>query len=105
LLEPALRSLEASNVKVDVHEGTEETAPTSDWSGQVLHLFRAIKRMERLTAFLFAGARLSEEPDDQAVAKLLASFDQIDQKSHRLAEHVDRSRSDRPISATFPQER
>ncbi len=46
--------------------------PGSDWAGRVLHLFRGIERMERLTAFLFAGASLPEEQGGQAVAKLLA---------------------------------
>ncbi len=103
LLEPVLRSLEAGNEKVAASKGIEEMAPTSDWAGQVLQLFRTIERMERLTAFLFAGASLSEEQADQAVARLLATFNQIDQESHRLEVHG--SRPDRSDSATLTHER
>ena len=103
LLEPVLRSLESGNEKVAASKGTEEIAPASDWAAQVLQLFRTIRRMERLTAFLFAGASLPEEQDDQAVAKLLATFDQIDQESRRLVHHG--SRPDRSDSATLTQER
>jgi hypothetical protein len=59
--------------------------------------------MERLTAFLFAGASLPEEQADQAVARLLATLNQIDQESHRLEVHG--SRPDRSDSATLTHER
>ena len=103
LLEPVLRSLEAGNEKVAANRGIEEFAPTSDWTGHVLQLFRTIERMERLTAFLFAGSSLPEEQSDQAVAKLLATFSQIDQESHRLEVHG--SHTGRSDSATLTQER
>ncbi len=105
LLEPVLRSLEASNEKVASSKGMADIAPATDWAGQVLQLFRKIRRMERLTAFLFAGGSLPEEEGDQAVASLLASFDQIDQESRRITDHVERSRPDRSDSATLTQER
>jgi hypothetical protein len=103
LLEPVLHSLETGNEKVAASKGIEEIAPTSDWAGQVLQLFRTIERMERLTAFLFAGASLPEDQADQAVARLLATFSQIDQESHRLEVHG--NRPERSDSATLTQER
>jgi anti-sigma factor RsiW len=99
LLDPVLRWLEAGNEKVADSKEVEEIAATSDWAGQVLQLFRTIKRMERLTAFLFAGANLPEEQEEQAVAKLLATFKRIDLESHSLADPV--NRPDRSESATL----
>jgi anti-sigma factor RsiW len=103
LLVPVLRSLEAGKEKVAVGRGLEEMTPGSDWAGGVLHLFRGIERMERLTAFLFAGASLPEDQGGQAVAKLLAAFDQIEQESQRLLDHA--SRPNKSDSATLTQER
>jgi hypothetical protein len=105
LLEPVLHSLESSgeNEKFVASRGADEIVQASDWSGQVLQLFKTIKRMERLTAFLFAGASLPEEQDGQAVVKLLAAFGQIDQESHKLEDHA--SRADRSDSAVLTQER
>jgi hypothetical protein len=99
LLDPVLRWLEASNERVSDSKEAEEIATASDWAGQVLQLFRTIKRMERLTAFLFAGASLPEEQDNQAVSKLLATFKQIDLESHGVADPV--NRPDRSESATL----
>ena len=103
LLGPVLLSLEAGKEKVVAGRGLEEMTPGSDWADGVLHLFRGIERMERLTAFLFAGASLPEEQGGQAVAKLLDSFDQIEQESQRLVDHG--GRPNRSDSATLTQER
>ena len=105
LLDPVLRSIEAGseNDKFVASQGADEHVQTPDWTGQVLHLFKTIERMERLTAFLFAGASLPEGQDHQAVAKLLSTFNQIDQESHRVEDQA--SRADRSDSAVLVQER
>jgi hypothetical protein len=99
LLGPVLRSLEAGNELAVAGEGHEATSSNSEWTGQVRQLFEATKRIERLTAFLFAGASLPEEQAGQAPAKLLAAFDYIDQETRRL---VDSEESD---SATLTRGR
>lgn len=103
LLEPVLHSLESGMEGTAASKGTVGTAPGSDWTGGVQQLFSTIKRMERLTAFLFAGASLAEEQADQAGAKLLAALDQVQQESHGLVDRA--TRLDRSDSATLAQER
>jgi len=105
LLEPVLLSLEARNEESAASKSLEEVAPVSDWAGQALQLFRTIRYMERLTAYLFAGASLPEAQGGHAVATLLASFNQIDRQSSKLADHVQRSSPDRSDSAVLKQER
>jgi hypothetical protein len=103
LLEPVLHALDSGVERDATGKGIDGIASASDWASGVPHLFGTIKRMERLTAFLFAGASLPEEQDGQAVAKLLAALDRVEQESHRLVDHA--SRSDRSDSAALTQER
>lgn len=103
LLEPVLHSLESGVEGAATRKGIVGTAPGSDWTGGVQQLFATIKRMERLTAFLFAGASVPEVQDGQPAAKLLSALDQIEQESRELVDQA--SRSDRSDSTALTQER
>jgi hypothetical protein len=103
LLEPVLRSLEPVDQEVAHSDDTEEVAPPVDSAGQIQQLFQTIRRMERLTAFLFAGATLPEEQGKHAVAGLLTGFDRVDRQSQGMADYG--NRSDGSDSATPTQQR
>jgi anti-sigma factor RsiW len=103
LLEPVLHSLESGAREDATSKGVVGISSASDWASGVQQLFGTIKRMERLTAFLFAGASLPDEQDGRAAAKLLAAVNQIEQESRGLADQA--NHPERSDSTALAQER